>query len=191
MKNELSFYGKLYFGLAIVVCVGIVLFFNTKNKELFVIICYAMPCLIIICFIVLYLDQKESEKDELKKYELLQELNKTSQESNYVDVEVIDEKPKPTSKAMTIYETPYQPNQTQRAVTIYKKSYQPSIYKKPDKLRNHADYTYKPHNSRKPTMKQIQACRKIAKQKGLWLPHNYDSDWEIASGFISKFGDYA
>lgn len=53
------------------------------------------------------------------------------------------------------------------------------------------DYDDEPRKSYRPTYKQIRACEKIAEEKGLWLPHNYKTDWKVASGFIAKFGDKA
>ena len=51
--------------------------------------------------------------------------------------------------------------------------------------------SYRPSNAPKPSYKQILACEQIAKEKGLWLPKNYDKDWEVASDFIARFGDRA
>lgn len=86
-------------------------------------------------------------------------------------------------------------NEPKRYDVVLRKNTQPSYdtnsirYRKGDRLRDLADDTYKPRRTRRPTDRQIRACEKIARQKGLWLPSNYDSDWEIASGFISKFGN--
>ncbi len=95
------------------------------------------------------------------------------------DVEVIESKPKSN------YVVPYK----NTSVTPYSNYY---LYRSSrDKLRYLARKKYEPKRSYRPTSKQIRACEKIAEEKGLWLPYNYKTDWKVASGFITKFGDKA
>ena len=67
--------------------------------------------------------------------------------------------------------------------------YYKSYYNNNYKLRDYANSTYKPNKAPSSTYKQQRACEKIADKKGLYLPSNYKSNWKVASGFISKFGD--
>lgn len=144
---------------------------------------------IVICNILDYLsygsiefttDSKNQETPQgTSLIQVNHDSNKLTQSKNKYDIieaEIIENKPK-------------------RNAVVLRKNTQPSYdtnsirYRKGDRLRNLADDTYKPRRTRRPTDRQMRACEKIARQKGLWLPSNYDSDWEIASGFISKFGN--
>lgn len=101
-----------------------------------------------------------------------------STKTDIIEAEIIESKPKSTylvPKSTSL--TPYRYNYTHN--------------KSGDRLRDLANEKYEPKRSYRPTNKQIRACEKIARDKNLWLPNNYDKDWRIASGFITKFGDKA